>query len=96
MHYNIGCIYNDVISDADRRAEEARKKGENRVATAATEASCAATLVGSHLLSSLAIYIKVLGARHRDVDHTLTDLLACEMVSHSKRKKYWKRRQYPD
>jgi hypothetical protein len=35
MHYNIGCIYNDVISDADRRAEEARKKGENSVATAA-------------------------------------------------------------
>ena len=27
MHYNIGCIYNDVISDADRRAEEAREKG---------------------------------------------------------------------
>jgi tetratricopeptide (TPR) repeat protein len=79
MHYNIGCIYNDVIYDADRRAEEARKKGENSVATAAaSEADCAATLAESHLRSSLAVYIKVLGARHRDVGHTMTDVgLAC-------------------
>jgi tetratricopeptide (TPR) repeat protein len=79
MHYNIGCIYNDVISDADRRAEEARKKGERSVATAAaSEADCAATLAESHLRSSLAVYIKVLGARHRDVGHTMTDVgLAC-------------------
>ena len=79
MHYNIGCIYNDVASAAENRAEHARVTGvPSAVASAGAEAAQAGTLAESHLRSSLAVYIKVLGPRHRDVGFTLNDVgLVC-------------------
>ena len=68
-----------MVSEAERRVEAVRKTGIDTVAALVeTETNESARLEESHLHLALTVYIKVLGARHRDVGYTLSDVgLAC-------------------